>query len=101
MGQANHPVPSKSGRMASQARRWSAARTEGDVRSVTSGKAVLTAHREPASLHRLGRDADRAPLGGNPSRDLRLPGENPNPVLDGWDAHAGVSGLLGPRLVPA
>lgn len=77
MGQANHPVPSKSGRMASQARRWSAARTEGDVRSVTSGKAVLTAHREPASLHRLGRDTDRAPLGGIPSRDLRLPGREP------------------------
>jgi hypothetical protein len=77
MGRANHPLPGKSGRMTSRVRCWPAARTEEDVRSVTSGMAVLTAHGAPGSLHRLVRDADRAPLGGIPFRDPRLPGREP------------------------
>jgi hypothetical protein len=74
MGRATHPLPGKRGRVASQARHWPTAHTEGDVRSVTSGKAVLTANRAPASLHRLGHNTGRAPLEAIPSRDPRPPG---------------------------
>jgi hypothetical protein len=79
MGRATHPVHGRRGRVTSHARRWPAARAEEDVRSVTSGKAVLTARRGPASMNRLGRNTGRPALEAIPSRGPRPQRQEPGP----------------------
>jgi hypothetical protein len=105
MGRATHPVPGNRGRVASQARRRPAVCSEEDVRSVTSGDAVLTAHRAPASLHRLGHNTGRPALEAIPSRDprppLREPGSGPGGLGRPYGSVRPSRTAPGPGMTPA
>jgi AAA domain len=60
---------------------------------------LLTRHRQACIV--VGRDSDRALLEGVPPATPGFLGWNPDPVLDGWDAHEGVFRLLEPHVIPA
>jgi len=60
---------------------------------------LLTRHRQACIL--VGRDSDRALLEGIPPATPGYLGWDPDPVLDGWDAHEGVFRLLEPHVIPA
>ena len=58
---------------------------------------LLTRHRQACIL--VGRDSDRALLEGIPPATPGYLGWDPDPVLDGWDAHESVFQLLEPHHV--
>ncbi len=58
---------------------------------------LLTRHRQACII--IGRDSDRALLEGVPPATPGYLGWDPDPVLDGWDAHEGVFQLLEPHVV--
>jgi hypothetical protein len=60
---------------------------------------LLTRHRQACIV--VGRDTDRALLAGIPPATPGYLGWDPDPVLDGWDAHEGVFRLLEPHVIPA
>ena len=60
---------------------------------------LLTRHRHACIV--IGRDTDRELLEGVPPATPGFLGWDPDPVLDGWDAHEGVFRLLEPHLIPA
>jgi hypothetical protein len=60
---------------------------------------LLTRHRQACIV--VGRDSDRALLEGIPPATPGYLGWDPDPVLDGWDAHEGVFRLLEPHVIPA
>jgi hypothetical protein len=60
---------------------------------------LLTRHRQACIV--VGRDSDRALLEGIPPATPGYLGWDPDPVLDGWDAHEGVFQLLEPHVIPA
>jgi hypothetical protein len=60
---------------------------------------LLTRHRQACIV--VGRDTDRALLEGVPPATPGFLGWDPDPVLDGWDAHEGVFRLLEPHMIPA
>jgi hypothetical protein len=60
---------------------------------------LLTRHRQACIV--VGRDSDRALLEGVPPATPGFLGWDPDPVLDGWDAHEGVFRLLEPHVIPA
>jgi len=60
---------------------------------------LLTRHRQACIV--VGRDTDRALLEGIPPATPGFLGWDPDPVLDGWDAHEGVFRLLEPHVIPA
>ncbi len=60
---------------------------------------LLTRHRQACIV--VGRDTDRALLEGIPPATPGFLGWDPDPVLDGWDAHEGVFGLLEPHVIQA
>lgn len=60
---------------------------------------LLTRHRQACIV--VGRDTDRAFLEGIPPATPGYLGWEPDPVLDGWDAHEGVFRLLEPHVIPA
>jgi hypothetical protein len=60
---------------------------------------LLTRHRQACIV--VGRDTDRALLEGVPPATPGFLGWDPDPVLDGWDAHEGVFRLLEPHVIPA
>jgi hypothetical protein len=60
---------------------------------------MLTRHRQACIL--VGRDTDRVLLDGVPPATPGYLGWDPDPVLDGWDAHELVFELLGPHHVTA
>jgi len=60
---------------------------------------LLTRHRQACIV--VGRDTDRALLEGIPPATPGYLGWDPDPVLDGWDAHEGVFRLLEPHVIPA
>jgi hypothetical protein len=59
---------------------------------------LLTRHRQACIV--VGRDTDRALLEGIPPATPGYLGWDPDPVLDGWDAHEGVFRLLEPHVIP-
>jgi AAA domain len=59
---------------------------------------LLTRHRQACIV--VGRDTDRALLEGVPPATPGFLGWDPDPVLDGWDAHEGVFRLLEPHVIP-
>lgn len=58
---------------------------------------LLTRHRQACIV--VGRDNDRALLEGVPPATPGFLGWDPDPVLDGWDAHEGVFRLLEPHVI--
>jgi hypothetical protein len=60
---------------------------------------LLTRHRQACIV--VGRDTDRALLEGIPPATPGFLGWDPDPVLDGWDAHEGVFRLLEPHVIQA
>jgi hypothetical protein len=60
---------------------------------------LLTRHRQACIV--VGRDSDRTLLEGVPPATPGYLGWDPDPVLDGWDAHEGVFRLLEPHVIPA
>lgn len=60
---------------------------------------LLTRHRQACIV--VGRDTDRALLEGIPPAAPGFLGWDPDPVLDGWDAHEGVFRLLEPHVILA
>jgi hypothetical protein len=58
---------------------------------------LLTRHRQACIV--VGRDTDRALLEGVPPATPGFLGWDPDPVLDGWDAHEGVFRLLEPHVI--
>jgi hypothetical protein len=60
---------------------------------------LLTRHRHACIV--VGRDTDRSLLDGVPPATPGYLGWDPDPVLDGWDAHEGVFRLLEPHTVNA
>ena len=60
---------------------------------------LLTRHRQACIV--VGRDSDRALLEGVPPATPGFLGWDPDPVLDGWDAHEGVFRLLEPHVIAA
>jgi hypothetical protein len=60
---------------------------------------LLTRHRQACIV--VGRDTDRELLEGVPPATPGYLGWDPDPVLDGWDAHESVFGLLEPHVVSA
>ena len=60
---------------------------------------LLTRHRQACIV--VGRDTDRTLLEGVPPATPGFLGWDPDPVLDGWDAHEGVFRLLESHLVEA
>jgi hypothetical protein len=60
---------------------------------------LLTRHRQACIV--VGRDTDRALLEGIPPATPGYLGWDPDPVLDGWDAHEGVFRLLEPHVIRA
>lgn len=60
---------------------------------------LLTRHRQACIV--VGRDTDRQLLEGVPPATPGYLGWDPDPVLDGWDAHEAVFQLLEPHVVPA
>ena len=60
---------------------------------------LLTRHRQACIV--VGRDSDRALLEGIPPATPGYLGWDPDPVLDGWDAHEGVFRLLEQHVIPA
>jgi hypothetical protein len=60
---------------------------------------LLTRHRQACIV--VGRDTDRALLEGVPPATPGFLGWDPDPVLDGWDAHEGVFQLLEPHVITA
>jgi AAA domain len=60
---------------------------------------LLTRHRQACIV--VGRDTDRSLLEGVPPATPGFLGWDPDPVLDGWDAHEGVFRLLEPYVVAA
>jgi len=58
---------------------------------------LLTRHRQACVV--VGRDTDRALLDGVPPATPGYLGWDPDPVLDGWDAHESVFSLLEPHRV--
>ncbi len=60
---------------------------------------LLTRHRQACIV--VGRDTDRALLDGVPPATPGYLGWDPDPVLDGWDAHESVFNLLDPHRVIA
>jgi hypothetical protein len=60
---------------------------------------LLTRHRQACIV--VGRDSDRALLEGVPPATPGYLGWDPDPVLDGWDAHEGVFRLLEPHMIAA
>ncbi len=60
---------------------------------------LLTRHRQACIV--VGRDTDRALLEGIPPATPGYLGWDPDPVLDGWDAHEGVFQLLEPHVIRA
>jgi hypothetical protein len=60
---------------------------------------LLTRHRQACIV--VGRDSDRALLEGIPPATPGYLGWDPDPVLDGWDAHEGVFRLLEPHVIQA
>jgi len=59
---------------------------------------LLTRHRQACIV--VGRDTDRTLLEGVPPATPGFLGWDPDPVLDGWDAHEGVFRLLEPHVIP-
>jgi hypothetical protein len=59
---------------------------------------LLTRHRQACIV--VGRDTDRALLEGVPPATPGFLGWDPDPVLDGWDAHERVFQLLEPHAIP-
>lgn len=59
---------------------------------------LLTRHRQACIV--VGRDSDRELLEGVPPATPGFLGWDPDPVLDGWDAHEGVFRLLEPHVIP-
>jgi hypothetical protein len=60
---------------------------------------LLTRHRQACIV--VGRDTDRELLEGIPPATPGYLGWDPDPVLDGWDAHEGVFRLLEPHVIQA
>jgi len=60
---------------------------------------LLTRHRQACIV--VGRDTDRRLLEGIPPATPGFLGWDPDPVLDGWDAHEGVFSLLEPHVIQA
>ncbi|HZT65154.1 MAG TPA: AAA domain-containing protein [Acidimicrobiales bacterium] len=60
---------------------------------------LLTRHRQACIV--VGRDTDQTLLDGVPPATPGFLGWDPDPVLDGWDAHEGVFRLLDPHVVHA
>ena len=60
---------------------------------------LLTRHRQACIV--VGRDTDRSLLEGVPPATPGFLGWDPDPVLDGWDAHESVFRLLEPHVVTA
>ena len=60
---------------------------------------LLTRHRQACIV--VGRDTDRALLEAVPPATPGFLGWDPDPVLDGWDAHEGVFHLLEPHVIQA
>ena len=60
---------------------------------------LLTRHRQACIV--VGRDTDRALLEAVPPATPGFLGWDPDPVLDGWDAHEGVFRLLEPHVIQA
>lgn len=60
---------------------------------------LLTRHRQACIV--VGRDSDRVLLEGVPPATPGFLGWDPDPVLDGWDAHEGVFRLLEPHVIAA
>jgi hypothetical protein len=60
---------------------------------------LLTRHRQACIV--VGRDTDRVLLEGIPPATPGFLGWDPDPVLDGWDAHEGVFRLLEPHVIQA
>lgn len=60
---------------------------------------LLTRHRQACIV--VGRETDRGLLEGIPPATPGYLGWDPDPVLDGWDAHEGVFRLLEPHVVAA
>jgi AAA domain len=60
---------------------------------------LLTRHRQACIV--VGRDTDMALLEGVPPATPGFLGWDPDPILDGWDAHEGVFRLLEPHVIPA
>jgi hypothetical protein len=60
---------------------------------------LLTRHRQACVV--VGRDTDRELLEGVPPATPGFLGWDPDPVLDGWDAHEQVFQLLEPHRIPA
>jgi AAA domain len=60
---------------------------------------LLTRHRQACIV--VGRDSDRTLLEGVPPATPGFLGWDPDPVLDGWDAHEGVFRLLEPHVIAA
>jgi hypothetical protein len=60
---------------------------------------LLTRHRQACIV--VGRDTDRQLLEGIPPATPGYLGWDPDPVLDGWDAHEGVFRLLEPHVIQA
>jgi AAA domain len=58
---------------------------------------LLTRHRQACIV--VGRDSDRDLLEGVPPATPGFLGWDPDPVLDGWDAHEGVFRLLEPHVI--
>ncbi len=60
---------------------------------------LLTRHRQACIV--VGRDTDRTLLEGVPPATPGFLGWDPDPILDGWDAHEGVFRLLEPHVIQA